>query len=46
VQEQLQKDSPTIVTSINEDIFAFNSDLTGFHPNQLSPFDDFMHVDI
>jgi peptide/nickel transport system substrate-binding protein len=46
VQEQLQKDAPTIVTSINEDIFAFNSDLTGFHPNQLAPFDDFMNVDI
>jgi peptide/nickel transport system substrate-binding protein len=46
IQEQLQRDAPTIVTSINEDIFAYNSDLTGFHPNQLAPFDSFMSVDI
>jgi len=46
IQEQLQKDVPTIVTQISDDIFAYNSDLRGFHPNQLSPFDDFMNVDI
>ncbi|MEO6990387.1 MAG: peptide ABC transporter substrate-binding protein [Candidatus Baltobacteraceae bacterium] len=46
IQTQLQKDAPTIVTSISDDIFAYNSDLKGFNPNQLGPFDDFMHVDI
>lgn len=37
---------PTIVTFIEDDISAFGDGLTGFHPNALSPFDDFMHVDI
>jgi ABC-type transport system substrate-binding protein len=46
IQSQLQQDVPTIVITINDDIFAYNSDMTGFHPNQLSPFDDFMNVDI
>jgi peptide/nickel transport system substrate-binding protein len=46
VQAGIAKDVPIIVLDIQEDIYAFNSDLTGFHPNQLSPFDDFMKVDI
>jgi len=46
IQEQMQKDAPIIVIDIREDIFGFNSDLKGFKPNQLSPFDDFMNVDI
>jgi peptide/nickel transport system substrate-binding protein len=46
IQEIVARDVPAFVTSIAEDIYAYNSDLTGFHPNQLSPFDDFMHVDI
>ncbi len=46
IQTQLQQAVPTIVITINDDIFAYNSDMTGFHPNQLSPFDDFMNVDI
>ena len=46
IQMQLQRDVPTIVLTINDDIFAYNSDLTGFHPNQLSPFDEFMNVDV
>jgi peptide/nickel transport system substrate-binding protein len=46
IQAQLQRDVATIVTHIQDDIFAYNSDLKGFHPNQLQPFDDFMNVDI
>jgi peptide/nickel transport system substrate-binding protein len=46
VQEAVARDVPTIVTSIAEDIYAHNSDLTGFHPNQVSAFDDMMNVDI
>ena len=45
-QAGIAKDVPIIVLDIQEDIYAYNSDLTGFHPNQLSPFDDFMNVDI
>ena len=46
VQEELAKDVPTYVTSIAEDIYAYNSDLKNFHPNAVSSFDDFMNVDI
>jgi peptide/nickel transport system substrate-binding protein len=46
VQEELARDVPTIVTSVAEDLFAYNSDLKGFRPNQVSAFDDFMDVDI
>jgi peptide/nickel transport system substrate-binding protein len=46
VQMGIAKDAPIIVTAIAEDIYAFNSDLHGFNPNQLTPFDDFMNVDI
>lgn len=31
---------------IREDIHAYNSDLTGWHPNNTTPFDDFLSVDI
>jgi hypothetical protein len=40
------KDTPQITESIYEDLFAENADLTGFHPNNVSFFDDFMNVDI
>jgi peptide/nickel transport system substrate-binding protein len=46
VQEQLVGDAPTIVTAVQEDLYAYNSDLKGFHPNQVSQFDDIMNVDI
>jgi len=37
---------PIIVTTVREDVFIFNKDLKDFRPNQVSPFDDFMNVDI
>jgi peptide/nickel transport system substrate-binding protein len=46
VQAGIARDVPIVVLNVREDIYAYNSDLTGFHPNQLSPFDDFMNVDI
>ncbi|MEA2665319.1 MAG: peptide/nickel transport system substrate-binding protein [Candidatus Eremiobacteraeota bacterium] len=46
IQSGIAQDTPIIVLDIVEDIFAHNSDLKGFHPNQLSPFDDMMNVDI
>jgi peptide/nickel transport system substrate-binding protein len=46
IQAGIAKDVPIIVLDIVEDIFAHNSDLTGFRPNQLSPFDDVMNLDI
>jgi len=46
VQEEMLKDTPQIVSVVYEDIFPENTDLTGFHPNNVSFFDDFMNVDI
>jgi peptide/nickel transport system substrate-binding protein len=46
VQGGIAKDAPIVVMDILEDIYAYNSDLTGFKPNQVSQFDDFMNVDI
>ena len=46
VQEELDKDVPTYVLNINEDLFTYNTDLKNFHPNAVSSFDDFMNVDI
>ncbi len=37
---------PTVVLYIRIDNYAFTNALTGFHPNALAPFDDFMNVDI
>jgi peptide/nickel transport system substrate-binding protein len=34
------------VVNIGEDVHAYNRDLTGWHPNNTTPFDDFMNVDI
>ncbi|MBV8356232.1 MAG: hypothetical protein JO101_12980, partial [Candidatus Eremiobacteraeota bacterium] len=39
-------DVPTIVLRIREDLYGFNDDLQGFHPNVSTPFDDMMNVDI
>ncbi|MGH7737618.1 MAG: ABC transporter substrate-binding protein [Candidatus Tyrphobacter sp.] len=43
---QLAKDDPTIVTYVRQDVYIYNRDLKNFHPNQITPFDDFMNVDI
>ena len=43
---QLARDVPTIIENIREDVYVYNRDLKGFHPNQVSNFDDFMNVDI
>jgi hypothetical protein len=39
-------DPHVFVLAGREDAFTFDSDLTGFHPNEVSQFDDFMNVDI
>jgi peptide/nickel transport system substrate-binding protein len=42
----IEDDVPLIVTTGREDLFGFNRDLKNFAPNSVSPFDDFMRVDI
>jgi peptide/nickel transport system substrate-binding protein len=46
VQRTLANDAPTFVSAVGEDVYGYNSDLVGFHPNQVSEFDDMMNVDI
>ncbi|HEY8314251.1 MAG TPA: peptide ABC transporter substrate-binding protein [Candidatus Baltobacteraceae bacterium] len=46
VMEELQRDTPTIVTSLPEDTFVYNKDLKNFHPGSALPFDNMMNVDI
>ena len=40
------KDVPSIVSFVRVDLFAYNSDLKNYHPNNLTPFDNMMNVDI
>ena len=44
--EALVRDVPTIVLDAREDVYAFNDDLHGFRPNQVTPFDDLVDADI
>lgn len=46
VMQALVKDVPSIVSSVHEDMFAYNKDLKNYHPNNLTPFDNMMNVDI
>lgn len=46
VQEIIFSEVPTIVLNVSETAYAYNSDLKGFKPNAVSPFDDMMNVDI
>ncbi len=46
IQKQMVADIPTIVLWIREDIFTYNNDFTGWHPNNVTPFDDMLGVDI
>jgi peptide/nickel transport system substrate-binding protein len=45
-QERMARDVPFIVTDAREDVYAFNDDLHGFAPNQVTPFDDLVDADI
>ncbi len=46
VQEDVYRDIPTIVLDARREIYAYNSDLKGWHPNPIAPFDDMLNVDI
>jgi len=46
VMDALDRDIPTVVMYVRDGIFAYNTDLTNWKPNQISPFDDMMNVDI
>lgn len=46
IQRQIVKDVPVIVLYVLQDGWAQNSDLRGFAPNQVTPFDNMLNVDI
>ena len=46
VQQRLLADVPTVISSIQEDLFVTSSMLKGFHPNQVTFFDDMMSADM
>ena len=43
---ELYNDVPIIVQDQRQDIYAVNKDLKNFNPNSITPFDNFMDVDI
>jgi peptide/nickel transport system substrate-binding protein len=46
IVHEFVKDVPSIVSFLREDLFAYNRDLKNYHPNNLTPFDNMMDVDI
>jgi hypothetical protein len=46
IQRQIYRDVPIVVLDTRQEIYAYNSDLRGWHPNPVSPFDDMLKVDI
>lgn len=46
VMREFVKDAPSIVSFLRVDMFAYNRDLKNYHPNNLTPFDNMMNVDI
>jgi peptide/nickel transport system substrate-binding protein len=46
VMQEFVKDVPSIVSALREDLFAYNKDLKNYEPNDITPFDNMMKVDI
>jgi peptide/nickel transport system substrate-binding protein len=46
VMQEFVKDVPSIVSFLRVDLFAYNKDLKNYRPNNLTPFDNMMDVDI
>ncbi|HEY5094132.1 MAG TPA: ABC transporter substrate-binding protein, partial [Candidatus Eremiobacteraceae bacterium] len=46
LMQQFVYDVPSIVSYLRVDMFAYNKDLKNYHPNNLTPFDNMMNVDI
>ena len=42
----IDEEVPYVVLYIQESVHVYNDDLTGWHPNSQTPFDDFLNVDI
>ena len=46
LMQRFVDDVPSIVSYLRVDMFAYNKDLKNYHPNNLTPFDNMMDVDI
>jgi peptide/nickel transport system substrate-binding protein len=46
VMQEFVNEVPSIVSALREDLFAYNKDLKNYDPNNVTPFDDMMNVDI
>ncbi len=46
VQRAVYADVPTVVIDARKELFAYSTDITGWHPNPVAPFDSIMPVDI
>ena len=46
VMQEFTRDVPSIVSYLRVDLFAYNRDLKNYRPNNLTPFDNMMDVDI
>jgi peptide/nickel transport system substrate-binding protein len=42
----VEDDVPYVVLLVTEDVHVYNKDLTNFHPNNTTPFDDILNADI
>jgi ABC-type transport system substrate-binding protein len=46
VMQEFVKDVPSVVSALRVDLFAYNKDLKNYTPNNVTPFDNMMNVDI
>jgi peptide/nickel transport system substrate-binding protein len=46
MMQEFVKDVPSILSFLRVDMFAYNKDLKGYQPNNITPFDNMMDVDI
>ena len=46
LMQEFVKDVPSIVSFVHIDLFAYNKDLKNYRPNNITPFDNMMNVDI
>lgn len=46
LMHEFVKHVPSIVSSMRVDLFAYNKDLKNYHPNNITPFENMMDVDI
>lgn len=46
MMHEFVSDVPSIVSFLRVDLFAYNRDLKNYRPNNLTPFDNMMDVDI